>query len=107
MPGGFQLFAQGLEVVNFAVEHDDEAAVLVEHRLAAALQVDDGQAAVAERDAVVDKIALAVRAAVGDEVGHLLHNGARLARLVVLFSKAGNATHSFSSGGQSVRPLLP
>ena len=45
VPGGLQLFAQGLEVVDFAVEHDDEAAVLVIHRLAAALQVDDGQAA--------------------------------------------------------------
>ena len=90
VPGGLQLFAQGLEVVNFAVEHDDEAAVLVIHRLAAALQVDDGQAALPQRDRAFQKLALAVRPAVGDAVHHRLQD---LGRVFPRADKTNDSTH--------------
>jgi hypothetical protein len=52
-----------LEVVDLAVEHDDDRAVFVEQRLLAGRDVDDGQAAVAEPDAGLDVQAALVRAA--------------------------------------------
>ena len=92
--GGDQLLAQRLEVVDLAVEHNGQAVVLVEHRLPAALQVDDGQPPVAQCHRAVDVMALAVRAAVGDAVGHLLQNflhiGARA-------DKACDSTHTWRS----------
>ena len=42
-------------VVDLAVEHDDDRAILVEDRLLASGDVDDAQAAHAERDAVITR----------------------------------------------------
>ena len=53
-----------LEVVDLAVEDDDDGAVLVEQRLLAGRDVDDRQAAVAEADARLEVQAALVRAAV-------------------------------------------
>ena len=65
-----QLGAQLHEVVNFAVEHHRQALILVEHGLAAALDVDDGEPPVAQGNAVAEIAARAVRPAVGDGVHH-------------------------------------
>ena len=63
--------AQGLEVVDLAVEHDDDVAVLALHRLRARLgQIEDGKAAEAERHVAVKIRAAHVRAAVHDAVHH-------------------------------------
>ncbi len=49
MAPGFQLVAEGGEVIDLAVEDHPEGAILVAHRLAARLgQVDDAQAPMAE-----------------------------------------------------------
>ena len=69
-----QFFAQVLEVVDFAVEGDDDIALLVLHGLVALRQVDDGQAAEAHGDVVVHKVPVLIGAAVLDAVGHVLHD---------------------------------
>ena len=56
-----QLGAQLHEVVNFAVEHHRQTLILVEHGLAAALDVDDGEPPVAQGNAVAEIAARAVR----------------------------------------------
>ncbi len=65
---------QGLVVVTFAVEHDHQRAVLIEHRLATARQINDRQPTMPERRGAVGVAALAVGAAVTDEVRHALHD---------------------------------
>jgi hypothetical protein len=65
-----QLFAQLAVVVDLPVGDDADGAVLVEHRLRAAGEVDDRQAAVAEGDRAIGVEAFAVGAAVGERVGH-------------------------------------
>ena len=59
-----QFGAQLAEVVDLAVEHHDDVAVLVDHRLLAGGEVDDRQAAVAEADAGLDVQLALVGAAV-------------------------------------------
>jgi hypothetical protein len=80
---GFKLAAQFAEVINFAVEGDDELAVVaigavgMGHRLRTALrQVDDGQAAVAECDSSIIGKPFAV--AVWAAGGHGVADGAQL-----------------------------
>ena len=46
----FELLAQAVVVVDFAVEDEPHLAVLVAHRLSAAAQVHDGQAAEGQAD---------------------------------------------------------
>ena len=69
---GLELGAKLLEVVDLAVEDDDDAAVLICHGLGAGLsQVEDRQAAEAEGDAAVDKLAAHVGTTMDDAVHHL------------------------------------
>lgn len=88
-----QFLAQGLEVIDLAVKNADKTAILIEHGLLAALQVNDGKAAVAQGYLVIHIVAFAVRAAVGDQVRHSFYNAAGGFRFMVALSKAGNATH--------------
>ena len=68
---GFQkLLADRLVVIDLAVKEQDEAAVLIENRLAAALKVNDRKAAEAKGDAVVHVVVGVVGAAVNDPVRH-------------------------------------
>ena len=120
---GFELRAQIAIVVNLAVENDDEVALRVHfgrrtagvavriarrgcdlrvvlagganHGLASAFKVDQGQATVAQGDAVVDVLTLAVGAAVRDDVAHGLQRGH------VLFSclsESADAAHALLLG---------
>ena len=70
VPGGQKLLPQFLEVVHLAVKDHHQGAVLVEHGLLAALQVNDGQTAVAQGDLPIHKAAFAVGTAVNDAVHH-------------------------------------
>ena len=88
-----QLGAQVLEIVNLTVKNHDQIAVLIEHGLLAALQVNDGQPAVAQGHLIVHIIALAVRAAVGDQVRHSLDDFAGGFGVMAALGKAGNSTH--------------
>ena len=67
-----QLVAQLAEVVDLAVEHDDDRAVLVGDRLIAGDEVDDSQPLDAETDAVVEKHAPRVRPAMLERGAHPL-----------------------------------
>ena len=70
---GLQLAPQLHKIVNFAVEHNDDAFVLVGHGLRARVgQVQNGQPPEAQRDAVAGVHAAHVGAAVNDAVHHFL-----------------------------------
>ena len=60
---GDQLGAQLDVVEDLAVEGDPNGAVLVAHRLPAAVEIDDAEARVGEADVAVDESAVAVRTA--------------------------------------------
>ncbi len=66
--------AQLAVIVDLAIEHDDDGAVLVGDRLMAARHVDDAEALGAEADAVGDVEALVVRPAVDHGVRHSLQH---------------------------------
>ena len=69
MPETFQLAAQLLEIIGFAVVHDCRGAQ--RHRLRArARQVNNAQTAMTQRHAFADKYSLAVRTAVSDGLRH-------------------------------------
>ena len=75
---GRQLGLQLAVVVDLAVVGDGERAVGGAHRLrAAGAEVDDRQSAMAEAHRAVAVHAVAVRAAMGDEVAHRLHRPGR------------------------------
>jgi hypothetical protein len=87
-----EVFAELEVVVDFAVEDDLDAAVLVAEGLGAAAEVDDAEAAVAEGDGAVTVVAEAVGAAVLEGVAHPGHEvrvgGTEIARYI-----ARNAAH--------------
>ena len=89
----FQFGPQRSVIVDFAVE-DDPQAIVVGHRLGAARQIDDGQAAMTERDMVVSKIAGAVWSPVTDAGCHgfdgLAH---QRAQGTIDGEGTGNSTH--------------
>jgi hypothetical protein len=57
-------------VVNLAVEHDPDGAVLIRHRLVAGGDVDDRQTSMRQTDGAIDEQPLAVRAAMPHDVAH-------------------------------------
>src|SRR5690606_32218496 len=73
---GLELGADGLEVVDLAVEDDADGAVVAVHRLVAGREVDDGEPAVPEADARAEMKAVAVGAAMGEDVVHPPHQPA-------------------------------
>ena len=84
-----------LEVVDLAVEHDDDRAVFVGQRLLAARDVDDGQAAVAEPDTGLDVQVAFVRAAV---MLRLVHAVQYVARNVATVARVENANETAHAG---------
>ncbi len=65
-----QLRYQRLVVVDLAVVDDDDRAILVVERLLAGREVDDREAAMAERHTGLEVHAVSIRAPVGDRVVH-------------------------------------
>ena len=88
-----ELLAKLLIVIDLAVEGDDDAAILVFHRLAAALKVDDGQTTETHGDVIVHEVALVVGTAMNDAVGHVLDNGLIGWRVVIYSGKADESAH--------------
>ena len=70
VPGGFQPRAQGLEIVDHAVEDDRNGAVLVVHRLLPGAWIDDRQPAVAERHPWFLMEAVTIRPAMRNRRSH-------------------------------------
>src|SRR5690606_10583092 len=71
MPEIFQLEPKLLEVVDATVEDDDEIMILVEHRLRRARrQIEDLQAAMADGDRSLAEVAVRIRPARSEPLGH-------------------------------------
>jgi hypothetical protein len=94
-----QLGADRFKIVDLAVEDDGDTAVLVIHRLVATLRVDHRQPAVAQRDAGGEVEAVAVRAAMGNGVGHGPDGLDGGGRPVALGEESCQAAHARSSDG--------
>ena len=88
-----QFGTQGLVVVNFAVEDDGEGSVLVEHRLCAAVGVYDGEPPMPQRGAGIGEVALAIGAAVADQIGHRPHRAFCRHRVMAGGCETDNAAH--------------
>ena len=88
-----QLGGQGAVVVNFAVKDDDKVLILAVQRLCAAVGVNDGQTAVAQRGGPLHKAALTVRPAVGNA---RQHGGQQTGVCrTTPGNKTGNSAHGF------------
>ena len=92
----FQFGNQLLEIVDFAIEHDDHRAVLVEQRLLAGRQVDDGQAPVSQPHAGFQMQAAFVGAAMKLGVVHAMQQFARNVVLAAKIENTGDAAHTCS-----------
>ena len=91
---GLELGAKLLEVVDLAVEDDNDAAVLIGHGLSAGLgQVEDRQAAEAQGNAAVDKLAAHVGTTMDDAVHHL---GEHLGLVIRPTDKTDKTAHILS-----------
>ena len=89
----FQLPPQRLEVVDLAVEHEPQRAVLVAHRLRGPRrEVDDAEPPHPEPDRAVDPDALVVRPAMAKGRGHAAKQ-ILSRRGTVEMNRAGDATH--------------
>ena len=91
---GLELGTEFLEVVDLAVEDNDDATVLVGHGLSASLgQVEDRQAAEAQGNAAVDKLTAHVGTAMDDAVHHL---GEHLGLVIRPTDKTDKTAHILS-----------
>src|SRR5450631_939834 len=70
MAARLELPAQFNVVIDFTIADQPDGAFHVTQRLLPAFQIDDGQAAVAERGATVAELALAVRSTVRESAQH-------------------------------------
>ena len=70
MPACYQLLTQFAEVVDLAVVDDDYTFVFVEQRLCAALEINDGEPAMAEPTARFMEIAITVGPTMNQGLGH-------------------------------------
>ena len=88
-----ELDLQFLEVVDLAIVGQHKSAVAHLHRLPRGVgQVDDRQPAMTEPDGTVAIMALAVRPAMGNDVGHCRQRGDRSGPPVAV-QNSGYATH--------------
>ena len=92
---GDEPLAQGLVVVDFAVEGDDQVMVFVIDGLVSAFEVDDAQAAEAQGRVVIHMLPIGVGPAVGDLVGHRLQKTGFFDRGKIV-DKTGDSAHNSS-----------
>ena len=94
--------AQGLMVVDLAIEGDDHRAILRGHGLRPAGQIHDGQPPVAEAEMRLRVEAFAIRAAMALRVGHRPQAAHRRDSRPVRMEEARYSAH-----GATLRPLHP
>jgi hypothetical protein len=82
------LGAQLNVIVDLAVENESEIAVLRRHRLMSAFEIDDGKAAVPEKNCSVVPQTAVIRPAVGEHGSH-----ARQRFAVACANETGDAAH--------------
>src|SRR5947207_771090 len=96
MTARFKVRAQLAIVIDLAVKNHRDAVIFVESWLLASEQIDNCQAAHAERDAVVEQIAFRVRTAVLHAIAHRaqkLFAAIRRRRAWIEISPTGYAAH--------------
>lgn len=86
-----QLVTQFSVIVNLAVVDDDDGAILVEYRLVARVEVNDGEAAHRQADIPFHVIALAVGAAMRKRAVHGAQQ--RLVNRLAWVNDAADAAH--------------
>ena len=100
VPRGLELGAELLKVVDLAVEHHEDRAVLVAHGLGASLgEVENGQAAETQRHAIFDMGSAHVGTAVDNAIHHRLENA------LVVLNMAGKTYES--AHGQTFLAQFP
>ena len=92
---GDEPLAQGLIVVDLAVESDDQVMVFVIDGLVSAFEVDDAQAAEAQGRVVIHMLPIGVGPAVDDLVGHRLQKTGFFDRGKIV-DKTGDSAHNSS-----------
>ena len=102
----FQLRAQFSEIVNLAVEHDGDRAVLVEHRLMPARDVDHRKAAMAEPDMRLDMKPVPIRAAMRQCGGHAPQQRRVNRGTAGRVENAGQAAHRNTPQAPRAAPIL-
>ncbi len=80
-------------IEQLAVEDDRDGAILVADGLPAVGQADDAQPAVGEADAGVLKVAVLIRAAVHDGIGHRDEGSPRKEPVPSQIDRAGDSAH--------------
>src|SRR3982751_3389917 len=88
MASGFQLRTKLGVVVDLTVKNEDEIAIGRRHGLMAAFEIDDGEAAMAEKNGAVVPESAIVRPAMGEAGGH-----ARQRFAVASANETGDAAH--------------
>src|SRR6185369_9671570 len=95
---------EGRVVVDLAVEHDPDRAVLVGHGLVPAGHVHDGQPPVAQRHRAVHEQALPVGTTVAQDVAHPLEAGLVHPLPEIPRRDPGDAAHGVQSRGTASPP---
>ena len=92
-----QILADLLIIVNLTVKYNDMLSICAVNRLCAALQVNDTQTAETKCCIIIYKTALAVRAAVRDQLAHLIDYffSIEIASAVIACKSAHIFTHPF------------
>ncbi len=93
VPALHQRLAQFAIVINLAVKHQRDAAILVVQRLVAAFHVDDAQAAHAQRHIPPAVKAVAIRPTMPDQVRHRAHQRRVRPLAPCQVHKSTNAAH--------------
>jgi hypothetical protein len=93
-----QLCHQRLKIIDLAVEDDANRAVLVELRLVAGHEIDNRQSPVPQPDPRGKVETVAVRSAMGDDLGHATEQAAIDIARSAEIEDPGYAAHFFQPG---------
>lgn len=78
MAGGLEVSSQFAVIVDFAVEYDPDAGVLISHRLVSRCEIDDRKPSKAQCDIGRVVITAVVRPTMNDACRHLTNAGRRV-----------------------------
>ena len=96
MAAGDESAGEIRKVVDFTIENDDDGAVLVEHRLLSAAEVDDAQPAMSKADVVLNEVSAIVRTTMRLGGSHPLHQEVVYRLSCVEIDDPANSAHTLS-----------
>jgi hypothetical protein len=105
--GGLEPSADGLMVVNLAIEDDPDGVVFVRQRLVACRQIDNAQPTMAKRRVAIDKQAGIIRSTMGDDITHPDHAFAIIRMERLGRDDAGNSAHALALAGRAIEAVDP